>query len=166
MRLIKAEPLTAEAFAPFGEVLVAPAAPGRDYFDDLLVNLRPIAGRPSLSFARIAPTLARPAPVTKIERHEFSNQAFIPLAPDFSYLVGVAPPAAGTDGPDAAALRVFLAAPGQAINYRAGLWHLPMQAIGGEARFAVVMFNDGGAADTELRDLPEPVGVVVPSFPG
>ena len=40
MRRITTEPLTAEAFAPFGEVLESPASPGRAYIDKMLENRR------------------------------------------------------------------------------------------------------------------------------
>ena len=38
-----ASPLTAAAFAPFGDVVEAPAGPGRAYFESSLGNLRPNA---------------------------------------------------------------------------------------------------------------------------
>jgi ureidoglycolate lyase len=161
VRTIKAEPLAAEAFAPYGDLVGPPAAPGRDYFDKLLVNLRPVAGKPSLSFTRTVTVTARPVPLAKVERHQYSTQAFVPLAPDFSYLVGVMPMMPGGDAPDYGNLRVFVAGASQAINYKANVWHLPMQVIAGEGRFAVIMFNDGTATDTEFRDIPEAIGVVV-----
>jgi ureidoglycolate hydrolase len=40
MRRITTEPLTAEAFAPFGEVLESPAAPGRAYMDKMLETMK------------------------------------------------------------------------------------------------------------------------------
>ena len=54
---MRAVPLTAEAFAPFGEVLTAPAVPDRVYFERALANRRPAAW-PSLSL-----TLREPAAV-------------------------------------------------------------------------------------------------------
>jgi ureidoglycolate lyase len=68
---------------------------------------------------------------------------------------------AGSDAPDATALSVFVAAPGQAINYHANVWHLPMQVLDDEGLFAIYMFNDGTRGDVEFRDLPEAMGVVV-----
>ena len=53
MKLI-VEPLAAEPFATFGEVLTIPELTGRAYFDRALSNLRPSA-RPSLS--RLLPLL-------------------------------------------------------------------------------------------------------------
>ena len=41
METIVAVLITPAAFAPSGDVLVCPVAPGRDYFDQGLVNGRP-----------------------------------------------------------------------------------------------------------------------------
>ena len=37
------QPLTKEAFAPFGDVIDVPDSPGRTYYEDALGNLRPTA---------------------------------------------------------------------------------------------------------------------------
>ena len=55
MRTVIAEPLTAAEFARYGDVLEAPATPGRTYFDAGLASSRPQASG-SLSIAHIAPT--------------------------------------------------------------------------------------------------------------
>ncbi|MFN9096645.1 MAG: Ureidoglycolate hydrolase, partial [Alphaproteobacteria bacterium] len=57
MRRIITEPLTAEAFASFGEVLESPTSPGRAYMDKMLENRRSGAA-PSLSFTRALPKSA------------------------------------------------------------------------------------------------------------
>ena len=76
MRLI-ARPLTADAFAPYGEVLAAPDAPGRTYIDAALANRRSHA-KPSLSFTFKAPS-ALPLNSTTMERHLHSSQSFVPM---------------------------------------------------------------------------------------
>ncbi|OYX88043.1 MAG: hypothetical protein B7Y71_01115 [Xanthobacter sp. 35-67-6] len=89
---LQAMPLTTDAFAPFGEVLTVPQTPGRrDYFDGGLANLRPGA-RPSVSLILGAPAAGTTIEVTQIERHAFSSQSFLPLAP-CRWLVVVAPEA-------------------------------------------------------------------------
>lgn len=70
MRLT-AQPLAAEAFAPFGEVLRAPDAPGRAYVDAALANRRAHA-KPSLSFTFKEP-MVLPLASTTIERHLYSS---------------------------------------------------------------------------------------------
>lgn len=152
MRLI-AEALGAEAFAPYGEVVAAPETPGRNYFGGSLANLRPGA-RPSLAVALLAPLASLPLKVTRMERHEFSSQTFIPLEA-CRYLVVVAPRSAG-GGPDARKARAFLAGPGQGVTYRADTWHHPMSVIGWPARFAILMWRDGSAGDEEFVGLDAP----------
>ena len=45
------------------------------------------------------------------------------------------------------------------MNYNAGTWHAPLTVIGGAGEFVMLRFDDGGAEDTELRPLTEPITV-------
>lgn len=156
MRTILAEPITAEAFAPFGELLVPPAAPGRDYFDGALSNGRPGA-RASVSLAIAEPVPGLPLDALVMERHAFSSQSFLPMDSG-RYLVVVAPHAAG-GGPDAGQARAFIVPGTQGITYRADVWHHPMATLDRPGSFGIVMWLDGSAADTELVTLAEPFRV-------
>ena len=155
MKLVP-EPLTAEAFAPFGRVLSAPAQPGRISASDCLQNLRP--------GARVQLTLSTAAPktlplVSKVmERHEFSSQTFMPLDAS-SYVVVVAPHSDGRRRPDMGRARAFLVRGDQGISYGADVWHHPMTALDREARFAVLMWTDGTSEDEEFIDLDEPIEI-------
>ena len=77
MRIV-AEPLTAEAFKPFGAVLEGTPAPGRAYLSDTLANRRAHAPV-SLAVATVEPKATFPLDVKVLERHEHSSQTFIPL---------------------------------------------------------------------------------------
>ena len=55
---ITPQPLTREAFAPFGDVIDIPQQAGRTYYEEALGNLRPEA-RPSLSMSFRPPTAER-----------------------------------------------------------------------------------------------------------
>ena len=147
MRQIDARPLSREGFAPFGDVLEAPANGGRTYFDGGLGNARPDAS-PSLSLTRAAPAAELPLVAKVMERHEFSSQSFIPLAIG-RWLIIVAPSAAG-GGPDAAAAQAFLAGPGQGITFHVGTWHHPLTVLDRPAELAVFMWRDGTAGDEEF----------------
>lgn len=149
MHLI-AEPLTSAAFLPYGEVIEVPDLPGRTYFEDALANLRP-AARPSISLSVMTKVAAMPVRSSTMERHEFSSQSFIPQQAG-RYLVVVAPHAAG-GGPDMARARAFLGAPGQGITYGANVWHHPFTILDGPARFAVIMWRDGGKGDEEFVEV-------------
>ena len=159
MTRIVAEPLTQDAFAPFGDVLCPPAAPGRTYFDTGLANGRPDA-RASISLSRIAPVGRLPFRASMLERHEHSSPSFVPLAVG-RYLIIVAPPAPG-GGPDAARARAFIAGPGQGITYHMGTWHHGMTVLDREAEFVVFMWRDGTTGDEEFVPLAQPFDVVEP----
>jgi len=158
MRQIMAEPLTAEAFAPFGEVIEAPAGPGRRQFGDRLANERNDA-RPRIGMSRVAPHPGGPVEVREMERHAFSSQSFVALSAS-RWLVGVAPHGAD-GGPDTSRLAAFIAGPGQGITFAADVWHLPMTVFDEEALFTVFMWRDGTAGDEEFVDV-DPVTIMVP----
>jgi ureidoglycolate lyase len=147
---LRAQPLTASAFAPFGEVLEPPASAGRSYFEDALANRRPSA-RPSLSLSRVMPSPAGPLIARVMERHEHSSQSFIALEAA-RWLVMVAPSdAAGS--PDMARAEAFVCGQGQGITYRADVWHHPLTVLDAPASFAVFMWRDGSAGDEEFVDI-------------
>jgi ureidoglycolate lyase len=157
MLSVKLEPITAEAFLPYGQLVPSPEKGGpRIELINELENLRESA-RPRLSLAAVDP---KPLPLTtlQMERHLFSSQAFIPYNCN-SYLVIVAPHDA--DGmPDAGALRAFRVPGDVGINYRANTWHHPLTALEGPARFVVLTFVDGSEGDEQFVQLQEPTVIV------
>ena len=155
MKLI-VEPLAADPFAPFGDVLEIPHASGRTYFNRALANLRPSA-RPSLSLSRKEQLSSLPLRALQMERHEFSSQSFVPIDVG-RWLVVVAPRAAG-GGPDMAGARAFLAGPNHGVTYGASVWHHPLTILDRPASFAVFMWLEGGRGDEEFFTLPAPVTI-------
>lgn len=147
MASIHVEPLTQEAFSPFGDVIHIPDEPGRMYFDEALGTLRPHA-RASLSTVMRAPAPPLPIRIDMLERHEFSSQTFIPLGAA-SWLVVVAPHAPD-GGPDASQARAFLATGSQGVTYRANTWHHSLTVLDMPSQFAVYMWRDGTADDEEF----------------
>jgi ureidoglycolate lyase len=153
------EPLTAEAFAPFGDVVEARAARTREANQgtarrhDHLARFE--SARPKVE-ANLAifesRALSLPLPLRLFERHAHSSQLFLPMVAA-RYLVVVAPHAAD-GGPDFDNARAFLAGPAQGVNYRAGVWHHPIVALESDATFAMLAWEDGGAEDAEERALP------------
>jgi len=145
---LQAHALTTEAFAPFGEVLAVPGQVGlRTEVSAALANLRPQVPA-SLSLVLAAPVVARPVPVSIIERHRFTSQSFLPLAPT-RWLVVVAPDAAD-GGPDLARAAAFRPAPGQGITLRPGVWHAPLTVLDTPAPFALLMWRDFGPDDEDF----------------
>ncbi len=147
MLTVTVEPLTAEAFAPFGDVLALPSEPGRTYYNEALANRRPEAGA-SLSLSLREATAALPLTVTLLERHEFSSQTFVPIDAG-QYLVVVAPHAAD-GGPDRERARALRARRDQGVTYKADTWHHGLTVFGRAARFAVFMWATGGHGDEEF----------------
>ena len=140
------QPLTKEAFAPFGDVIDVPKAAGRLYYDDALGNLRPTA-KASLSMALREPTSDRPLKSKMMERHEFSSQSFVPVEVG-RWLIVVAPHAA-TGGPDMAAARAFIATGAHGVTYKPNTWHHGLTTLDMPGSFAVFMWK-AGTADEEF----------------
>jgi len=147
---VSLEDLTAESFAPFGQVLTAPANHTREDFAAKVENDRPASARPNL--ALIAASPARfPLEINCLERHAHSNQAFLPIdVPE--YLVVVC----GDDGhgrPDLQTLRAFRVSGHTGVNYNRGTWHHGMTTIGDRGTFAMLVHEDGTAGDCQFVDV-------------
>ena len=140
-------PLTAEAFAPYGEVL-APPDNGRLDHVATLGNGRADA-KPNLFLARSG-LLALPHAFSRLECHPHSSQSFAPWGPA---RIVLAVALRGGDGrPDPATLRGFLA-DNQGFSYRAGVWHLSVAALGQPAAVLGFMYEDGGPEDCVFADI-------------
>ena len=155
---IVAQPLTADAFAAFGEVLDCLDEPGRNFYNASLANGRKDAAV-DLSIARVNPCTDLPLAARELERHEFSSQTFIPI--DVARYLVVVAPAAADGGPDAAGARAFIATGRQGITLRLNTWHHSMTVLDAPGEFAVLMWCDGGSGDEEFRDLSQPFNVLV-----
>lgn len=131
VQTLTAEPLTAEGFAPYGDVITStgdaiPINQGKGWrYPDLAqVEVSAEDGRAAISRVACMPEQP-PVPLRLMERHPLGSQAFIPMHGQ-RYIVVVAPPG---NPPDAAAIRAFLAHGDQGINYHRGVWHHPMIAL-------------------------------------
>lgn len=156
---IRAERLTAEAFAPFGQVLQGTGAGAqRKPFASRMRNDRP-AAQPNMTWMRVVP-VAGSVRIDALERHPHSNQTFVPMN-GTRHLVAVCPSA--PDGsPLPSQLRIFVADGSQAVNYDADVWHAPRTALCAPGEFVMFRWDDGSALDTELRALEVPIVVELP----
>jgi ureidoglycolate lyase len=134
-RTLRAEPLTAAAFAPFGEVLEATGdfrlineGLCRRHHDRAQLDFGP-DGRAGISVFDAVPR-ALPYSFDLIERHPEGSQAFLPLT-QHPFLVIVAA------GPDATP-RAFLTNGAQGINLARGTWHGVLTPLHAPGLFAVV----------------------------
>ena len=167
---LEIQPLTREAFAPFGEVIEASdavqhftinAGNTERYHD--LANIEPGAdGRVIVSIFRGQPRTL-PFTVHMMERHPKASQAFIPMSGK-PYLVVVAP--AG-EPPAVEDLQVFLARGDQGVNYATGVWHHPLLALEDVCDFIVVDRSGPGHNCDEVQlATPGLIATPLPALPG
>ena len=155
-RVLWAEPLTADVFAPYGDVIDIDAARRRyainngsaQRHDDLArIDVHEAGGQGIVAIVRAQPVLL-PAPLRALERHRLGSQLFMPVRPA-RFLVVVAPCEATQ--PFAAA-RCFVAWPGQGVQYRRGTWHHPLLALDAQTDFLVIDRHDpAGSDDNDLH---------------
>ncbi|MEO1612135.1 MAG: ureidoglycolate lyase [Pseudomonadota bacterium] len=155
MKTIKAEPLTAVAFAPFGDVLEAAGEPDRIINQGLCGRWHDRAqldfsdGRAGISIFKAEPR-ALPCDLTLMERHPDGSQSFLPMTAD-PFLVIAAPDEAGAPG----APRAFLTRSGQGVNFRRGVWHGVLTPLAEPGLFAVVdRIGDGANLIEHVFDAP------------
>ena len=138
MTILKPEPLTAAAFAPFGDVLEAAgdfrlinAGLCQRHHDRAKIDTGPDA-RPGISIFRAEPR-ALPYEFSLVERHPEGSQAFLPMS-EHPFLVIVAPDVSGRPGQP----RAFLTNGAQGINLHRGIWHGVLTPLAAPGLFAVV----------------------------
>ncbi|MBB1492866.1 MULTISPECIES: ureidoglycolate lyase [unclassified Paracoccus (in: a-proteobacteria)] len=136
-RIIRTEPLTAEAFAPWGEVLDTTGEPDRiinegrcgRWHDRARLD---VEGRTGISVF-LSQKVALPHAFRLVERHPLGSQAFLPMT-EHPFLVIVARDNGGEPGRPHA----FVTAPGQGINLARGAWHGVLTPLADPGLFAVV----------------------------
>ncbi|MGV8953357.1 MAG: ureidoglycolate lyase [Cypionkella sp.] len=157
MTTIFVEPLTASAFAPFGQVIELAGAQHypinggmtERYHDLARVELGGVHARPLISIFRGQP-YSLPLRLTLVERHPLGSQAFYPLS-DRPFLVIVADDVSGTP----ATPRAFLTAPGQGVNIAMNTWHGVLTPLQAESDFLVVD-RGGDGNNLEEHHFPTP----------
>lgn len=137
-QILKTTPLTAEAFAPFGEVLEVSGEPNKlinaglcgRWHDRARLDFADARG--GISIFR-SETFSLPYRLELVERHPEGSQAFICMSSD-PFLVVVAPDEGGTPGAPLA----FVTSGAQAVNIRRNTWHGVLTPLSGPGLFAVV----------------------------
>lgn len=135
---IIAQPLTANAFAPFGNILEAKGTADKIINQGLCSRFHDLArldfsdGRAGISLFDATPGNL-PYQLTMMERHPEGSQAFIPMSMN-RFLIIVAPDKNNRPGRPLA----FLSDPGQAINFHRNIWHGVLTPLEAPGLFAVV----------------------------
>jgi len=151
--MIRPQPLTREAFEPFGEVLstegIAPqrinAGHTRKFADLASITLAD-GGRAQLSIYRSS-AIELPFEIRVLERHPLGSQAFMPLHQrPFPVIVALpdATPGTGT-------IRAFLTNGHQGVNIHAGVWHHYQLTLDEESDYLVIDRAGPGANCDEHR---------------
>lgn len=155
---VKVQPLTAEAFAPFGEVLECAGASitinqgNCQRFHDL-AGLDMDGGQVGISLFH-AKLCTLPYELDLMERHPLGSQAFIPMSED-GFLILVADDDDGVP----VNIRAFVSLPNQGINLHKNIWHGVLTPLEGSGRF-VVVDRIGEGNNLEEFPLLDPVRIV------
>lgn len=137
-REVRIQPITAEAFAPFGDLLEASGKPDRiinqgrcgRYHD--IASLDIVDGRAGVSLFD-AEVRTLPLTLDMLERHPEGSQCFVPMA-FVPFLVTVALDKGGRPGTPLA----FETRAGQGVNIARGTWHGVLTPLHAPGLFAVI----------------------------
>lgn len=136
--VIEIQPLTAEDFAAFGDVLTADGDVFKSINKGLCRRYHDLAalefdgGSAGISLFK-SEVRTLPYELDLVERHPQGTQAFIPMS-HHPFLVVVAKDNDGTP----AQPQAFVTKPGQAINLHRGVWHGVLTPLYEPGLFAVV----------------------------
>jgi ureidoglycolate lyase len=133
---MKIEPLSKEAFAPFGDVVElenAEQRPINQGFATRFHDLAKIEVGEGEAIISIFTALPRPLPIAikLMERHPLGSQLFYPLQNEEWFVLVC-------DNPlDKKSYRAFKASGTQGVNYNPNTWHHPL-LVASESRFIVI----------------------------
>ena len=166
--LLKVEPLTREAFAPYGDVIEKPGArvfatnggQAERYHDLARVAAERPDARTLVSIFHSRP-FPMPLQVSLMERHPVSSQAFIPInGGRFVVIVG----AAGLP-PTAKNFRSFVTNGTQGVNYHPGTWHHPLIALEEGDYLVIDHAGAGPGFDQDYEEVLFAPGELILQFP-
>ena len=145
--IIRPEPLTREAFLPFGDVLDTDGVDpeiinfgNTQKYGDLAEFTFADGGQGQLSIYR-SQAIELPFRIQQVERHPLGSQAFYPLHErPFPVVVALA-----GAFPTAKDIRVFITNGRQGVNLHPGVWHHYQLTLGQESDYLVI--DRRGAGD-------------------
>ena len=161
MQKISIQPLTKDAFAPFGDVIECAGDPSFAINNGMCDRYHGLAHPFSADVAddadaHVAISLGRgrpyalPLTLKMMERHPLGSQAFIPMQPH-PFLVIVAP---NVDNAPATPL-AFMTKIGQGVNYHCNVWHSVLTPLDVQTDFIIVdRFGDAKNLEEHYFDQP------------
>lgn len=155
---IKVEPLTAEAFAPFGTVIEVPKT-GPDHFGEIfsmwqnLGDVSALEGKGSIVYLV---NKRRPFVLDIMERHKQGIEVFFPVKGQS--ILAVAPPSEHVPGPEN--IRCFYIDGTKPYIINKDVWHWSTFPLGDEAGFFLIFKKGLPHQDVEERRM-DPVPIIL-----
>jgi ureidoglycolate lyase len=151
MREIFVQPLTREAFAPFGDVIEIEGAHNFPINHGMCMRYHDLAkvetigenARTLISLLHGKP-YELPLKLEMVERHPFGSQAFVPLSQNPFLVVAAYEQPDGPSDPVA-----FLTKPGQGVNVHRNVWHGILTPLEADSDFVVI---DRGGDGVNLQE--------------
>lgn len=149
--IIRAEPLTREAFLPYGDVLeTGGITPETINFGNTqkygsLAEIFSVDGAPGQISIYRSRAIELPFRIRVMESHPLGSQAFYPLH-QRPFPVVVAPPG---PAPGPADIEVFLTSGGQGVSLHTGVWHHYQLTLQEDSEYIVI---DRAGADDNYRE--------------
>lgn len=158
MMQLTPKPLTADAFAPYGEVVDIHSANkelsmnygmATRYFDLAEIDVEEKGGKTCISLVK-SNAIELPFSIEKMEYHPFGSQLFYPLC-DAPFLILVSTPA---ETLDTTKLELFISDGKQGVNYHKGVWHHYLMPLNNDSQFMVVDRNgdDENCIESEIKE--------------
>lgn len=150
-QVVRAMPLTAEAFRPYGDVITLPEAPADPARSQLFRGVGELSFTGGSAGLDLLYTAVKPLELAMMERHRNSSQAFLPLRP-VPFVVAVAPPTPDDVAEPVApqAIVAFISDGRQGVNFRAGVWHHPLLPVGDALVTAIVHRRHDDGLDAQV----------------
>ncbi|WP_427983526.1 ureidoglycolate lyase [Agarivorans sp.] len=140
MMKLALQPLTREAFKPFGDVVETEGATHFPINNGTTTRFHDLAAlqfsgsnaKPIVSIFR-GQAFTLPLEITMMEHHPYGSQLFMPLS-GHPYVVVVAPKGELQQQQ----IQAFLASGQQGVNYHFGVWHHPLISLEASSDFLIV----------------------------
>jgi ureidoglycolate lyase len=137
---VKVQPLTPEAFAPYGRVV--------------LEERQPLQMQEGQFTARLMTVRRVPDTLDRINRHMDHSQMFVPLSGDRTVFI-VAPPSVPMEGFDGSQIAAFATDGRTTVMFHPGTWHIEPRALEKDECQVINVQTDVFRDHTELISLPE-----------
>lgn len=154
--LLHAEPISASAFQPYGDI-VENKTELRRRDVPLAFQTHGVELKPEMWVNRLPRHGLSRTVIDVLESHPYSSQTFIPMQPSRCMVVVALSDANGE--PDLATLRAFVTKPGQGVCYRHDVWHYTFLSLDSANEVAVTLGTTGRNDDTVIVRLPGAIDV-------